>query len=161
MLPRLLTLVSLLLFLSQASFAQQSRTAMPGDVPETCPVTRPPVPPFIPPRPYPVKPDGSGNFWFGTKKLWILLLADGVWLPHTESGYTQKMGWFNEEFNWRLEPYPAITVVGRRLDGAAPPLTVTGKNGGHTEPWSRSWVSELISLLLAAGSLRDITGIPI
>jgi hypothetical protein len=43
------------------------------------------------------------------------------------------MGWFNEAFNWRLESYPAITVIGRRLDRAALHLKVTGINGGHTE----------------------------
>ena len=130
---RLLFLV-FLVFLSQASVARQSRTAMPGDVLETCPVTRPPALPFSPPRPYPSEA-GAGWFWFGTNKLWTALPVHGVWsrLPHTESGYTQKMAWFHEGFNWRLEPYPAIRLVGRRLDGAGPPLTVTGINSGHTE----------------------------
>jgi hypothetical protein len=130
MVLRLLTLVSLL-FLSQASLARQQK---PDDVPDTCPVTRSTVPPFVPPWPYPLKA-GPGWFWFGTKRLWTMLPAGGVWsgLPHTESGYTQKMGWFNEAFNWRLESYPAITVIGRRLDRAALHLKVTGINGGHTE----------------------------
>lgn len=123
-----------LLILSQASVAQQSPTAMLSRVPERCPVTRPPALSFVPPRPYPVKP-GTGWFWFGTKKLWTMLLADGVWggLPHTESGYTQKMPWLSEGYDWRLEPYPVITVIGRRLDGTAPPLTVTAANNVHTE----------------------------
>jgi len=48
------------------------------------------------------------------------------------------MAWLSEGYDWRLEPYPAITVIGRRLDEAAPPLMVTGTNNAHTE--TLGWV---------------------
>jgi hypothetical protein len=55
MLLRLLSLLCLL-FLSHASLAQQeSATAQPEAVPETCPVTRASDNPFVPPEPYHAK----------------------------------------------------------------------------------------------------------
>jgi len=52
MLLRLLTLVSLL-FLSQPSSPQQLQKTKADDVPDTCPATRAPTLPFIPPWLYP------------------------------------------------------------------------------------------------------------
>jgi hypothetical protein len=119
--------------LIQATPAQQSATPSPG-APEECPATQPAISPFVPPTPYPSNA-GPGWFWVGTRKLWTMLPAHGVWsdLPHTGSGYTQKMARLSEDYHWRLEPNPAITVVGRRRDGAARPLTVTWISNGHTE----------------------------
>jgi hypothetical protein len=115
---RLLALVSLLL-LSQASLAQQLRTTALDDVPETCPVTRSPALPFVPPWPYPLKA-GPGAFWFGTDSLWTALPADGAWrdLPH----YRQKLFFGRKGYVVRTEPQPKLTVTGRRLDSPAPPL---------------------------------------
>ncbi len=132
MVLRLLTLV-FLLSVSRASLSQQLQSTAPSDVLDTCPLTRSPTVPFIPPKPYPVRA-GPGWFWFGTKRLWTMLSLGGVWsdLPHTESGYTQKIGWLSESFDWKREPYPAIKVVGKRLNSGAPTLTVIWINGGHT-----------------------------
>jgi hypothetical protein len=115
---RLLALVSLLL-LSQASLAQQLRTTALDDVPETCPVTRSPALPFVPPWPYPLKA-GPGAFWFGTDSLWTALPADGAWrdLPH----YRQKLFFGRKGYVVRTEPQPKLTVTGRRLDSPAPPV---------------------------------------
>jgi hypothetical protein len=115
---RLLALVSLLL-LSQASLAQQLRTTALDDVPETCPVTRSPALPFVPPWPYPLKA-GPGAFWFGTDSLWTALPADGAWrdLPH----YRQKLFFGRKGYVVRTEQQPKLTVTGRRLDSPAPPL---------------------------------------
>ena len=124
---RLLALVSLLL-LSQASLAQQLRTTALDDVPETCPVTRSPALPFVPPWPYPLKA-GPGAFWFGTDSLWTALPADGAWrdLPH----YRQKVFFGRKGYIVRTEPQPKLTVTGRRLDSPAPPLLAdkTANNG--------------------------------
>jgi hypothetical protein len=129
---RLLPLLGLF-FLAQATPAQQSATPNPV-APEGCPVTQPATSTFVPPTPYPSNA-GPGWFWVGTRKLWTMLPANGVWsqLPHTESGYTQKMAWLSGDNHWRLEPHPAITVVGKRRDGASSPLTVTWINNGHTD----------------------------
>jgi hypothetical protein len=124
MVLRLLTLVSLL-FLSQASLAQQLQTT-PDDVPETCPITRAPALPFIPPWPYPLKA-GPGEFWFGTDSLWTALRADGTWrgLPHytpSDPTFRQKIAFWLRGYVVRREPQPKLTVTGRRLDSPAPPL---------------------------------------
>jgi len=74
MLLRLLTLVSLL-FLSQPSSPQQLQKTKADDVPDTCPATRAPTLPFIPPWPYPLKA-GPRQFWFGTERLWTILPED-------------------------------------------------------------------------------------
>src|SRR5215469_10742888 len=61
-----------------------TRTPMkPDHVPKTCPITKPPARPFIPPPPFP--PTAAHEcFWFGTEKLWTQLRGDGTWkgLPH-------------------------------------------------------------------------------
>jgi hypothetical protein len=107
---------------------------MPDDVPKTCPITKPPAHPFIPPSPYPAKTD-PGSFWFGTEKLWTYLPADGTWrgLPHyrpTDSAFRQKLLWWRQGYNWRAEPQPKLTVTGRRLDAPAPPLAADHANNG-------------------------------
>src|SRR5512134_1578479 len=50
----------------------------------TCPITRPPNPPFVPPAPWPPEREG-GRFWFGTPELWTELTGSGTWgwLPHS------------------------------------------------------------------------------
>src|SRR5690349_506099 len=64
-----------------ASASQQLQERVRKEVPEGCPVTKPPAQPLVPPYPAEVYPD---SFWFGSEKLWIMLPADGTWkgLPH-------------------------------------------------------------------------------
>jgi hypothetical protein len=99
------------------------------EAPATCPVTRPPEVPFVPPAPYPAKlpPGYVGQFWYGTLKLWTMLMADGVWyaLPLSTAGYTQKVFWWRQGYNMDAEPAPQLTVTGRRLDATAPPLVAS------------------------------------
>jgi hypothetical protein len=95
--------------------------------PATCPVTRPPSPPFVPPSPYQVNP-GPGSFWFGTQKLWTNVSEDGTWkgLPHyrpTDASFRNKLFWWRQGYDWRTENVPNLKVTGRRLDTLAPPLT--------------------------------------
>lgn len=98
---------------------------------DTCPVTKPPEPPFIPPSPYPEA--GGKSFYIGTPKLWVLVYA-GPWdgLPRWPEGYRQKIVWWSEGYNAKNDPRPSIEISGRRLDGNAPPLVVTGANGSWT-----------------------------
>jgi hypothetical protein len=122
----LLTLVSLLRFVPQASLAQQLQT-MPSDgVPGACPITRAPTLPFIPPWPYPLKA-GPGEFWFGTDRLWTALQEEGTWrgLPHytpSDPTFRQKIAFWRKGYVVRTERQPKLTVTGRRLDAPAPPL---------------------------------------
>jgi hypothetical protein len=52
---------------------------------------------------------------------------DGAWrdLPYSETGYTQKVFWWRQGYDWKAEPEPDLTVTGRRLDGEAPPLVAS------------------------------------
>lgn len=107
---------------------------MQENVPTTCPITKPPVRPFVPPSPYPAK-TGPDAFWFGTEKLWTSLPADGTWrgLPHykpSDPTFRQKLFWWRQGYNWRAEHPPHLTVTGRRLDGTAPPLGADEANAG-------------------------------
>ena len=97
MFPRLLPLLCLLIFL-QASPTQESGTAKPARVHETCPVTNPSDKPFVPPYPYPAEPR-LGSLWFGSDGLWIIPPAEGAW-----RGLRQKMGWWRAGYDSRREP---------------------------------------------------------
>ena len=105
-------------------------------VPESCPVTKPSSPPFVPPSPYPTSiPD---SFSLGTEKLWIFLPANGTWsgLPHynpTDTAFRQKLLWWRKGFDGRKDPQPKLKITGKRLDSAAPPLETDHQaNAGWT-----------------------------
>jgi hypothetical protein len=89
----------------------------------TCPITRPPDPPFTPPEPTPRQAPGE-DFWYGSDSLWTALPQNGMWadLPHHPEGYTQKLVWGRKGYSWTKEPEPPLTVSGRRIDGPAPSL---------------------------------------
>lgn len=95
-------------------------------VPESCPVTRPPAPAFVPPAPYPneISPDG---FWFGTSGLWTNLPANGIWkgLPHyrpADTAFRNKLFWWRERYTSHLDDQPMLRVTGERLDAVSPPF---------------------------------------
>jgi hypothetical protein len=104
-------------------------------IPQSCPVSKRPTPPFVPPAPYP----SEGNVWIGSPKLWTDIPQDGVCrsLPHYSSHdtrYRQRVFWWSEGYDWRKENPPALTVTGERLDGSAPPLsTDEHPNAGWTD----------------------------
>jgi hypothetical protein len=96
------------------------------EVPQSCPVTKPPSHPFIPPSPYPSQ-TSSSSFWFGSEKLWTQLPTDGTWkgLPHytpTDTAFRQKLFWWREGYDWHNDKQPMLKVTGKRLDSPAPPL---------------------------------------
>lgn len=90
-------------------------------VPKSCPITKPPAHPFVPPYPPESYPD---NFWFGTEKLWINLPSDGTWkLGHynpSETAFRQKLLWWHKGFEGRTDQEPILKVMGKRLDSPAP-----------------------------------------
>jgi hypothetical protein len=102
---------------------------------ETCAVTRPPQPPFIPPTPYPWNPPSAGEFWYGTDALWTTLPESGVWaeLPHNLEGYTQKLFWWRKGYFWRDEPEPELTVTGQGLDATAPAPRVSAATNAFAD----------------------------
>ena len=108
----------------------------PSAAPASCPVTRPPSPPFIPPSDYVPLPGSPSEFWYGNAGLFVLLPSDGSWvgLPYHDGAYGQKVFWGHQGYDYAAEPQPAITVTGRRLDAPAPPLTAdSGTNAASPE----------------------------
>jgi hypothetical protein len=98
---------------------------------DSCPVTKPPDPAFVPASPYP-EAEGK-SFYVATPKLWVL--ADpGPWrgLPRWPEGYRQKIIWWSAGYDAKADPLPAIAISGRRLDRNAPPPVVTGATGSWT-----------------------------
>jgi hypothetical protein len=113
-----------------AKFPDHTRS----QIPQSCPVTKPSQPPFVPPAPYP----SDGYLWVGSPRLWTFIPKDGAWsnLPHytpDDTRFRQKVFWWSEGYDWRKENPPELTTTGRRLDGSAPPLsTDEHPNAGWT-----------------------------
>jgi hypothetical protein len=75
---------------------------------------------------------------FGTEKLWTHLPDKGAWngLPHYSPGdptFRQKIFFWHEGYNLRIESRPHLIVTGRRLDATAPPLVFGGASNGWTD----------------------------
>jgi hypothetical protein len=107
-------------------------TTLPQDAPNSCPITQPQDPVFVPPAPY--APEAPyGQFWYGANGFWTALHPDGEWhgLPADEHGYGQKVFWWREGYDMTKENQPQITVSGRRLDGDAPTFEQTGGTNGY------------------------------
>jgi hypothetical protein len=102
----------------------QTTSVSADAVPESCPVTKPPAHPFVPPSPYPTE---TGGFWFGTDKLWTHLPKNGTWrLGHpspSDTTFSQKLFWWRKGFG-RGDWETMLTVTGRRLDSSAPPFAI-------------------------------------
>lgn len=93
-----------------------------------CPVTEPPAPGFVPPKPHPVNPSVAGMVWFGTAELWTALPADGAYSP-------RKSVWWSSAFRGGgKEPQPEIDVVWERLDLDGTSFTNGGRGtNAHTD----------------------------
>jgi hypothetical protein len=128
--------------------------------PATCPVTRAPSPPFVPPSPYPVNP-GPGSFWFGTQKLWTSLPTSGEWrglrgYNPTDLSYRQKLFWWRQGSYWVAEPRPKLIVAGRQLDASEPPLIASGLNVGYREEKTKSFM--VVAVDIPTLGCWEITG---
>lgn len=111
--------------------------AVTPSLPAACPMTHPPEPSFAPSPPYPpaAPPLYAGQFWYGTERLWTMLRTDGTWrnLPYYAGKYVQKTFWWQQDYSWRADPEPKLTVTGRRLDAPAPPLTASRATNGYRD----------------------------
>jgi len=94
---------------------RQPQDRVDTGVPDSCPVTKPPAPPFAPPSPYPAE-FMSNAFWFGTTKLWTVLPADG------RDGLRQKRFWWRQGYDWRKDHRPKLEITGKRLDSPVSPI---------------------------------------
>ena len=112
------------------SVSRPLQTQAKNEVPESCPVTKPPAHAFVPPSPYPneISPD----FLLGTNKLWIVLRNDGTWQGLTnwpDGTFRQALWWWREGYDWHRNPHPPLKVTGNRLDSPAPPLQSVVRDG--------------------------------
>jgi hypothetical protein len=129
-----------------------------GEVPSTCPVTKPSEHPFVPPAPYP----SVGAFWIGSEKLWTDITADGTWsgLPHytpEDTRFRQKLFWWHEGYDWRTENPPELTVRGIRLDAPAPPIDMDEHaNAGWTNDRDHAFI--VVGIFIPTVGCWKVTG---
>jgi hypothetical protein len=120
----------------------QSSAQTIDEPPDSCPVTKPSQPPFLPPAPYP----SDGLVWIGSPKLWTDIPRNGTWrgLPHytpEDTRFRQKLFWWSQGYDWRSENPPELTITGKRLDGSAPPLsTDPHANAGWTNDRNHAFI---------------------
>jgi hypothetical protein len=88
---------------------------------QSCPVTRPSDPPFVPPQPYSPSA-GVNEFLYGSPALWTIVYPG--W--HVHSG--GKLPFFSQRFVANKRERPRLTVVARRVDGVGP-LVWSGLTG--------------------------------
>jgi hypothetical protein len=95
-----------------------------GPIPTAMPACEPtrPDPPFVPPKPHlAAPPDYYESAWYGSARLWAMIQVRGEvwgpWLFDRPPGLPQKTFWWSADWVPANEMEPAITVVGRRLDG--------------------------------------------
>jgi hypothetical protein len=115
--------------------ARAATTAKLGPGRASCPITRPPQPPFVPPKPYrATSPPLSGGFWYGNDELWTLLNADGTWeMARDQDGLFDKSFWWRAGFDPRREQSPNLTLSARRLD--VPGRAIAASSGKATNGW--------------------------
>ena len=95
-----------------------------------CQTTKPPDKPFVPPSPFPSRPDND-RFYFGTKELWTAPFRNWTRKGRKEDrGYAVKLPWFSTDINDEDTRSARLLIRGRRLDGAAPALIVDRPNVG-------------------------------
>ncbi len=117
-----------------------------------CPVTQPAEPSFIPPEPWPSKPPGETQFWFGDSGLWTALPIHGSW---RQLAYGEKFWWWSEEFDVSEDPTPDLAVSARRLDGDAPAFQESEATNGYHE--SFNWAM-LMGVTLPSPGCWEFTG---
>ena len=131
--------------------ARGDTTTSSAPVASSCPATRAPVRPFVPPPPYPRRPPAlyGDVFWYGTGRLWTWLEADGT------GRRSDKSFWWRRGYDWRTETSPRLLVTARRLDGAAPAVTVPDATNGFREDIGAFM---LTGLDFPAGGCWEVTG---
>ncbi len=103
-------------------------TARSNPVPETCPVTKPPSPPFEPPLPY-SRDDSESSFWFGTETMWTWLYTDGQWFEKDTTFWWLK-DWL--AYHWiPAESAAKLRVTARRLDAQVPAAEIVQANSSY------------------------------
>ncbi len=110
--------------LAQAQQSSPQATSQRGQSlpPASCPVTTRPEREFIPPADYRTTELPRNVFLIGSNDLWTQIFEPFIWdwhprRPGHELDLTNKIFWFRDGYNPRLEPQPDLKVTGKRLDG--------------------------------------------
>jgi hypothetical protein len=157
--PILITALAVLTANGQSASSNPTLHQVKSAPPSSCQVPVRPANPFTPPTPYEVD---ATAFWWGTEKLWTFVDESGIWPwsphrpghEHEVQPLTAKLFWMSGNYHWQAEPYPSLTVTGRRLDGSAPPLLVTPANNAFPGPGA----AMVIGVYVPAPGCWEITG---
>lgn len=106
-------------------------------IPDSCPVTKRPEKPFVPPPPWGDVGDDSKDpyFSYGNDRLWVELPRNGMWkelklnYAPIPAVYSQGVLWGRIGYDRLAEPHPKLQVTGKRLDAKAPGLVARRAEG--------------------------------
>jgi hypothetical protein len=101
--------------------------AAAAEAASSCATTVAPASPFAVPA-----ASSASRFWYGSEALAVLLPRSGTWRGMGPSHkYRNKLFWWRQGYSGATEPQPELVVSGRRLDGEAPPATVSRATNAH------------------------------
>jgi hypothetical protein len=131
------------------ALASGHESALAHTPPEDCAVTRPESGAFVPPPPYSPEAPYPRRFWYGSAGLWAMPAADGVW----RGDY--KVFWWSNEWDWRTDHKPALTVTARRLDAEVPLVRISPATNAHAGDIRHAM---LVGLTLPTSGCWELTG---
>jgi hypothetical protein len=130
--------------------------AVAADVDQTTPSTTCPTTVTAEPFDQPSKPP-SWRFWYGTDALAVLLKTDGTWQGMgSQRRYRDKLFWWRQGYDGRVEQGPALAVTGRRIDGAAPPAQVSRTTNAYHSDFG-GWAM-LVAVEFPTSGCWELTG---
>ena len=143
--PRLGALGSIVLLGLPASVVAAERST-------SCPTTVAPLRSFAEPS-----PSSAGRFWYGSEALAVLLNRSGTWRGMGPShNYRDKLFWWRHGYIGTTEQRPELIVSGRKLDGDAPPATVSRATNAYHKDFG-GWAM-LVMVEFPASGCWEITG---
>jgi hypothetical protein len=143
--------LALLMMLVAAPLVGVERVA-PAAPSATCPVTLAVTRPFAEPS-----PSSASRFWYGSEALAVLLKTGGAWRGMgSKRRYRDKLFWWRDGYDGRTEPLPELTVIGRRLDGDAPPAEMSRATNAH-HPAFGGWTM-LVCVEFPTSGCWEVTG---
>jgi hypothetical protein len=77
-------------------------------------------------------------------------------LPKLDAGYRQKIVWWTQGYDWRGDPQPALSITGKRLDAAAPPLVTDEHANGSYRRDMQSFI--MSGVIFPTTGCWEITG---
>jgi hypothetical protein len=102
-------------------------------------------------------PSSASRFWYGDEALAVLLGTGGTWRGMgREHRYRNKLFWWRQGFDGTTEPQPALAVTGRRLDGGAPPASISPATSARHADFG-GWAM-LTTVEFPTGGCWELTG---